>query len=341
MRALVDVTHPAHVHLFRNAVGELRNRGHAVRVASREKDVTTDLLDAHGIPHAVLSRKRAGPAGVAREWAGRELRLLRYARRFDPDVVLSRLNPASAHVAATLGVPNVVFHDTEVAGALDRVTLPFAAVVATPAEFDRDLPARHLRYQGYHELAYLHPARFAPDPQRLRDHGVSPDDRYAVLRLVARDGHHDDADAGLSAAAARTLVDDLPGDVFVSAEGALPPGLAAREPPVPVDAMHDLLAFADVYVGDSATMATEAGLLGTPSVRYDAFDGVLGNFEALADYGLVASTGDEREAVDRARSLADDPDAGDRWRRRRRRLLADKIDLTAYVVELAEEVGGE
>lgn len=342
MRVLVDVTHPAHVHLFRNAIEAFRERGHAVRVASREKDVTTDLLDAHGVDHTVLSRKRPGALGVAREWGGRELRLLALARRFDPDVVLSRLNPAAAHVAAALGAPNVVFHDTEVAGLLDRVTAPFAAVVATPASFDRELPAPHVRYQGFHELAYLHPARFTPDPGALRAAGVDPADPYSVVRLVAMDAHHDGGAAGFSPAVVRDLVDRLAthGDVYVSSEHALPDDLAAAAPPVPVDAMHDLLAFADAYVGDSSTMATEAGVLATPAVRYDPLDSEMGNFAALADYGLVASTTDERDAADRAVELAGDPDAARRWRRRRRRLLADNVDLTAFVVELTEEVAG-
>lgn len=340
MRVLVDVTHPAHVHLFRNAIAVFRERGHEVRVAAREKDVTTDLLAAYDIDHTTLSRKRPGVLGVAREWTSREFRLFRLARSFDPDVVLSRLNPAAAHVSAALGVPNLVFHDTEVAGFLDRVTAPFAAVVATPESFDRDLPASNVRYAGFHELAYLHPARFTPDPAVVREAGVDPSDPYAVVRLVAMDAHHDTGTAGFSTGAVRDLVDGLAdhGDVYVSSEGVVPDDLDASPPPVPVEAMHDLLAFADAYVGDSSTMATEAGVLATPSVRFDPLDSDMGNFRTLERYGLVNSTTDEREAVDRAIEVAADPDAGRRWRRRRRRLLADNVDLTAFVVELTEEV---
>ncbi|WP_336035077.1 DUF354 domain-containing protein [Halobacterium yunchengense] len=340
MRVLVDVTHPAHAHLFRHAVGEFRERGDDVRVVSREKDVTTAVLDAHGVDHTPLSRKRSGAAGVAREWATRELRLLRLARRFGPDVVVSRLNPAAAHVAAALGAPNVVFHDTEASGALDRVTLPFADVVATPEYYSRDLPARHVRYRGFHELAYLHPARFSPDAGVLREHGVDPEEPYAVVRLVAMDAHHDHGSEGFSPGAVRDLVDGLGehGDVYVTSEGALPADLAEYAAPVPVDAMHDLLAFADCYVGDSGTMPIEAAVLGTPAVRYDPLDSEMGNFRALADRDLLASTTDEDAAVATAVDLVADPDAGRRWRSRRRRLLADHVDVTAFVVALTAEV---
>ncbi|UIP01529.1 DUF354 domain-containing protein (plasmid) [Halobaculum sp. CBA1158] len=342
MRILVDVSHPAHVHLFRNAIGSLRDRGHAVRVVSRRKDVTTDLLDAYGIDHTPLSRKRPGVAGVAREWVGRGARLLRVAAGFRPDVVLSRLSPTAAYVARAVGAPNVVFHDTEQAGLLDRVTTPAASVVCTPAEFGRDAGDRQIRYEGYHELAYLHPARFEPNPTRLRDAGVDPDEPFAVVRLVEWSAHHDGDAAGFSPAVVRDLVERLAdrGAVYVSAEGDLPAALAEHEAPVAPDAMHDLLAFADCYVGDSGTMAAEAALLATPTVRYDPYDATLANFETFADRGLVESVDDERAAADRAVALADDPEAGGRWRRRRRRLLAQKVDVTAFAVELVEEVGG-
>jgi predicted glycosyltransferase len=342
LRVLVDVTHPAHVHLFRNAVDALETRGHEVRVAAREKDVTTDLLDAHGLDYAVCSAKRSGPLALPREWAFREVSLYRYARQFRPDVVLSHLNPASAHVAAAVGAESVVFHDTEVAGAVERVTLPFVDAVCTPTEFSRDLPGDHVRYAGFHELAYLHPARFEPDPGVLARNGVDPESSFSVVRLVSMDAHHDVGTEGFDRETVRRLVDGLAehGDVYLSTEGALPEAFAAHALPVESHELLDLLAFADCYVGDSGTMATEAGVLGTPAVRYDPLDAEMGNFAALADYGLVESTTDESAALERAVELAADPDANRRWARRRRTLLADKVDVTAFTVALAEEVAG-
>jgi len=342
MHVLADVTHPGHVHLFRNAITALEERGHEVSVTSREKDVTVELLDAYGIEHTPLSEKKSGSLALPREWVGRELSLLRYMRARSPDVVLSHLNPAAAHVSSVLGVPNVVFHDTEIAGAVERFTAPFAEVVCTPATFDRDVPGRQLRYEGFHELAYLHPDEFEPDPEPLYRAGIDPEEPFSVVRLVAMDAHHDVGSDGFTQADVTELVEGLSGygDVYVTGENDLPEELAAFEAPVPPEAMLDLLAFADLYVGDSGTMATEAGLLGTPSVRYDGLDSEMGVFRELAEYGLVRSTRNPGEAIETAVSLAADPDAADRWGRRRRELLAEKVDVTALTVELAEEVGG-
>lgn len=342
MRILVDVTHPAHVHLFRPTIATLESRGHDVHVVSREKDVTTTLLDANDIDHVVLSRKRNGPVGVAREWLARELRLLRHARRLDPDVLLSRFNPATAHVSALLGIPNVIMHDTEVAGAIERITIPFAEVVCTPAGYDGEFGDRHMRYDGFHELAYLHPARFEPDPERLRHAGVDPDEPYAVVRLVGMDAHHDSGATGMSPETVRDMIDGLAdhGSVYVTSELPIPDDLAEYENPVPAADVHHLLAFADTYVGDSSTMAIEAAVLGTPSIRFNPLDREMGVFDDLHEYGLISSTFDEHDAAETAITLMGDADAGPRWRRRRRRLLAEKIDVTAFLVELTEEVGG-
>ena len=340
-----DITHPAHVHLFRHAIRDLVDDGHAVAVSSREKEITTDLLDAYGIEHTVLSRKGTRKPGLVAEWIGRDLRALRYAWQFDPDVVVSRLSPTAIHAAATFGAGSVVLYDTEGTNRLARLFLPLVDRICTPDSFETEFGEPHRRHAGVQELAYLHPDRFEPDFDRLRDHGIDPDDPFAVLRFVSMGAHHDVGREGLSPAVKRRLVDALSdlGEVYVSAEGSLPPDLDARPVPVPPAAIHDLLAAANVLVTDSNTMATEAGLLGTPSVRSGSYvdTGEFSNFAALAEAGLVESIADGDAAVERAVELAADPDASDRWAERRREYVAASTDVTDYIVDTVLEVAGE
>lgn len=335
-RILFDVTHPAHVHLFRPAIREFVARGHVVGITSREKDVTTDLLSAYGLPHTPLSIQGKGPLGLVTEWLTREVRLLRVARTFDPDVIVSRLNPAVAHVSRVLGCRSVVFHDTELAGGLARVTLPFVDVVCTPERFDGSYPGRQVRYEGYHELAYLHPTRFTPDADRLAALGIDVDEPYAVVRLVSGEAHHDIGVDGLSGGLLRTVIDRLEarGDVYLTSEGELPPDLEPYRTQVPPDVVHDLLAFADVYVGDSGTMAAEAAVLGTPAVRFAPFERLLSNFVELeTTYGLVRSASDGEGLLAALSDVLATPDLAATWERRRDRMLADKIDVTTFVVD--------
>jgi predicted glycosyltransferase len=233
-----------------------------------------------------------------------------------------------------------MFHDTEAVGLVDWLTCPFATLVCTPANFGRSVPGTQRFYDGYQELAYLHPDRFEPDPTVLEAHGVEPGAFFAVARFVSMDAFHDVGHAGFSPAAKRELVGTLTerGPVYVTSEVSESVDVVADSAPVPPEDVHHLLAFADLYVGDSGTMATEAALLGTPTVRLDALDQPMGNFEELGERGLMVSTPDERAALTAVAELAADAEAGDRWRRRRDELLTEKVDVTDVVLDCIEEV---
>jgi len=186
----------------RPAAEALEAGGHDVTVAAREKDVTTDLLDAAGVPYAVVCRTREG-ASLGSENFSNEIGLVRLARRIDPDVVVSQVDPAAVHAARLVGARAVVFDDSEHERLVAGLTHRFADVVCTPSGFDRDVPNQR-RYDGFHELAYLHPNRFTPDPAALQRHGVDPESSYAVVRFVAWDAHHDLGRRGFSPAGTAT-----------------------------------------------------------------------------------------------------------------------------------------
>ena len=338
MKYLVSIFHPAHVHFYRHVVDELESRGDDVLICARDKDVSVQLLRAFDLPHTVLASTGDSLSDLVVEQLRYEAKLLLAARRFDPDVMTSIGGLEVSHVVPFTGARAVVFDDSEPTPAHHITAMRYLDAIHTPRRFSADFGPRHHRYDGYHELAYLHPDRFTPDPDRLREHGVDPDDRYFVLRFVGWNAHHDVGQRGFSPAAKRRLVSELAelGDVYVTNEGTLPADLAEYETPVPPHVVHDLLYHADLYVGDSQTMATEAAILGTPAVRSNTFAAAesMSNFVELEDeYGLLHSIGDEDEAVATALTLARDPDAKATWRRRRERLLEEKIDVTEYVVD--------
>ncbi len=343
MRALFDLTHPAHVHLFKHAILELARDGHAVRVTSREKDVTTRLLDAYGIEHTVLSSMGDRKFDLAGEWALREVKTARFANAFDPDVVVSHLNPAAVHAAAITGADSIVFNDQEASALLARLTAPLTTAYCTPSSYRAARGKPHRRYDGFHELAYLHPNRFTPDPNALVEHGVDPDDHYAVLRFVSWGAHHDVKQNGLSIQAKRELIEQLAqqGDVYITAERDLPAEFDPYRLPVPPELVHQLLYHANLYVGDSQTMATEAAVLGTPAVRSNSFagNGDMSNFVELEHrYGLLYSTSDEAEALSLVRELLDGNRIADEWAARRQRLTAETVDVTEFMLDVIHEV---
>lgn len=341
-RILVSIHHPAQAHFYRHIVTELTRRGHEVRVCVRDKEMTAQLLGAFDIPHSVLAESSETLPGTIGTQLAYEYRLLREARAFQPDVLTAIGGIEIAHVAPFVGARTLAFDDT--AARTGRLlTIPSLDVVCTPAGFDRPVRGHERPYDGYHELAYLHPDRFEPAPERLRAHGVDTDETYFVLRFAAWNAHHDVGEHGLSEPAKRRLVDALSerGEVYISSESTLPADLEAHRLPVPVHCVHDLLAFADLYVGDSGTMATEAAVLGTPAVRSNSLagDDDLSNFVELEEnYGLLASTTREEAMFEHIETFL--AESEETIEKRRRRLIDEKEDVTAYAVGQLEALAG-
>lgn len=344
LRVLFDVSQPAHVHLFKHAIAELDEAGHEIAVTSRKKGIITDLLDAYSIDHQPISRARASRFAILPEWALREYRLLTLAREFRPDVVVSHFSPSAVHAAHVAGARSLVFNNDETTiEAAGQITLPFATVIYTPRAFSTDLGPKHRRYDGYHELAYLHPDRFEPSTEILEANDIDPTDDFFVLQFDAWDTDQADGNSGFSPQARRDVVQflDQHGDVYVSLDGTIPDELAATELPVPPEHIHHLLAAANLYAGDSPTMALEAGTLGTPStLAVPADTPARGHLQHLeAEYSLVLAFEAESEAVVTIKNLAVDPKATERWADRREQLLADSIDVTAFMVDTIRKQG--
>lgn len=330
MRILFDLGHPAHVHLFRNAIGALREAGHETVVCSRAKDVTEPLLRHYGIPFHSLSRPARGRWRMAGELWRRTSGLLALHRRQPFDQACGT-SVSIGFLGRLTGVPTFNFNED------DDATVPLYAWLAYPLcdhivnpdclRFRRWRAKRTL-HPSYHELAYLHPDRFRPDPEVPRRHGLEPG-RYAVLRLSALEAHHDVGARGLSPAFVERLESRLAGLAVVrSVEGE-------RSHRVPPWDFHHVLAFARLVVADSQTLTIEAAVLGVPVVRMNTFVGrstVIAELEERYRLAL-GFLPRERDAAEAAVvDLLADPETGERWRRRRRRLLTDKVDLTAWML---------
>jgi hypothetical protein len=339
MRVLIDILHPAHVHFFRNFYAEMESRGHEVCITARDKDRSVELLRAYDLPYQQISQQKSGGAGLMLEMAQRTPRLMKIMRSFRPDVMTGIMGPSIA-LAGTVRlrrVPAVVFYDTEFAVQTNRIVYPLAYSVCTPDCYQGTVPGRHPTYAGYHELAYLHPNRFQPDPAVLAEFGVSPGESYSIVRFVSWQAVHDRREQGLTAKQKRHLVEVLQrrGRVLISSEGQLTPDLADLAVSGPVEKIHHLIAHARLVVGESATMSSEAAVLGVPAV-FIATTGRGYTDDQEKRYGLVRHfTEDQYDmALSAIEEILAEPAAT--WQAARQRMLDEKIDVTAWMTDYFE-----
>jgi len=345
VRLLIDILHPAHVHIFRNLVNELQARGHEVRLTMRDKDVARELLDEYGFSYEILSRQQSGLA-LAGEFLQRNARLWQVIERFRPHFLAGAMGPSIASVGRLRRllcgdrVRIVVFYDTERAPLTNTFVYPLADYVCTADCYYGPVRGNHLTYPGYQQLAYLHPNRFTPDPEVVRNAGVDPTSPYYVVRFVSYQASHDLSTMGLSDEKKLELVRMLSehGRVLVTSERALPAALEPYRMRLPANRVHHVLAFARLLVGESATMASEAAVLGVPAV-YISPQGRGFTDDQERRYGLVTNFTERRfheNWMSTVSALASDGTLAERAREARARLLSEKIDVTAWMIELFE-----
>ena len=333
VRILLDIHHPKHVHFFRPLIRRWQTRGDVVQIVTRDKDITQRLLELYSLPYVCLSRQQLGwRSGL--ELMQRWVRFAGWIRRFRPTVVLSVAGVTTALPARLLRVPNIVFTDTETAVLGNRMAVPFADRILTPQWFNGRFGPRHHVYRGFHEWSYLNPSEFQPDRTLLRDAGIDGHSAYALVRLVRWGAAHDRGEHGLDVDDMVALVEGLSRrmHVYLSAEERAPAALQRYVVRVREDRIHHAIAFAALMVGESPSMATEAALLGVPSVLISSWAGRCGNMQVLEkQYGLMRVFSDSRAGAEAALALVDHPPDAHTVGARRQALVADLCDMPTMV----------
>lgn len=338
MRILVDIGHPAHVHFFRNAIQHWTSNRDDVCITIRDKDITRQLLDEYGLDYVCLSRASAGVLPMGGELIARNLRLRRLVKRWRPDVMMGIAGVSVAQVGRLLGIPSVVFTDTESATLINKLLFPFATRICTPECYLRDVGRKQIRYKGFHELAYLHPDYFQADQSVLGELRVELGEPYSIVRFVGWKATHDRGLHGISVDDKHAAVERLAscGRLFISSEGDLPDALEEYRFPLARKRMHDALAHASLIFGESSTMSSEAAMLGVPSVFvYPLVE--LGTTQELASHWKILhwfGPDKSRQALDKGAGILEKNDIA-HWRSIGKRLVSECDDVTSFIVHQA------
>jgi hypothetical protein len=103
--------------------------------------------------------------------------------------------------------------------------------------------------------------------------------------------------------------------------------------------MQQVLANSTMLISDSQSMSMEAAMLGVPSIRFSDFAGRISVLDELENvYGLtfgIPANSPER-LFDKINELLSLPDLIKEFENRRRKMLEDKIDVTAFLVWFIE-----
>lgn len=345
MNVLIDIGHPAHVHLLRCLANELRQRGHQLFFSTRDIPVVIRLMEHYGMtPYINLGGKKDSLWGKASTVARQDLTMIRFARKNHIDLGLSS-GLVLSHASKLSKMKSFVFDDDddEAEPLSVKYEHPLSDVVFTPDCIHRK--TKHaVYYAGTHELAYLHPKRFSPDSSVLENAGIQEGERFFIMRFVALKGHHDVGQQGLTMEQKQALVELLKshGRVIITSERAIEPEFEPYRLPVPPEEIHSLMAFSSLFLGDSQTMTSEAAILGVPALKCNTFAGRLSVPNMLEQrfdlcYAYLPSQFDDMYLHVKQLLERNPEELKNEWQSKRQRFLATMIDPTEFFVKYIEE----
>ncbi|MEW5845875.1 MAG: DUF354 domain-containing protein [Bacteroidota bacterium] len=343
MNLLFDIGHPGQVHLFRHAISILKVKGHNITVTIKDIPSIKILLEKLNIPYISLGKKSDSIFIKA-------INQLRYNYNLHKIVVSKKIDIGIgssltvAQVSRISQMKSIILDDDD-KNAVKLFTWfahPFANNIVSPNALTHDRKRKKdILYAGTHELFYLHPNYFKPDPNILETIGITPYETFFVLRFVAGKAYHDIGEDWLSLKQKLLLINTLNkyGKVFITTEREIEPELERWKLKISPEKIHHLLYYSTMFIGDSQTMTSEAAILGTPAYKCNSFAHRLSVPNMLEEkYGLCYSykVSEFDLLLKKISSDLNTPNIKKLWLLKKEKFLSDSIDPTAFLVWFIE-----
>jgi uncharacterized protein len=349
MRIIVALNHPAHYYVFKYTVIKLRQLGLTVLYVIREKDVLEKLLISENVEYVKISEKSTRKSNVFSvisngiiELINQDFSLFKLVKKWKPNLMIGT-DIAITHIGSLLGIPSFVFNedDYEINRLFCRSAYPFATKIIAPnvcsvGKFQK----KKISYNGFQKMAYLHPDYFQPNRNQVKEI-FRKNEKYFVVRLVSLTSGHDieGKHTGLSEPIVDSLIKELRphGMIYISSETKLNKKYEEFRLNIEPNKMHHIIAFASIFIGDSQTMCAEAGLLGTPFIRYNDFVGKIGYLNEIENkYGLGfgITTNKPKMVLEKTRSILSIPNSKIIWQEKKEKIFKDKIDVAQWYTDL-------
>lgn len=348
MNILIQLSHPAHFHLYKNVAQNFMRDGHKVFILIKTKDILEDLLKQSGLPYYNILKEahRKSKFGMLWDMLIRDWRILRFVKKHKIDLLTgSTVEVAQVGWLTRKYRVNTGEDDMNVVPLFPKMAGPFMGTILSPRVCNNySLEPYSVKYESYHELAYLHPNHFQADKNVVEKY-FSADTPFFILRFSSLNAYHDAGIQGINTEIAQHLIDILKphGRIYITSERELEPQFEPYRIKINTLDMHHVMAFSTLYIGDSQTMAAEAAVLGVPFVRFNDFVGRIGYLNELEDvyqlgFGIKAS---EEGAADKMYKVVEEilsmPNLKEKWESRRQKMLSEKIDYAQFLTWFIEE----
>tara|TARA_B100000508_G_scaffold118450_1_gene98512 strand:+ start:20848 stop:21924 length:1077 start_codon:yes stop_codon:yes gene_type:complete len=265
MKILIDINHPAHVHYFKNVINNLVKNGYDYIITNRDSEIINKLLDDLNLKHKIRAKRP-----TKNSFTNSLIYLfkmiffiLKVSSKEKVDIYLGFASAPCSIVSFLRRKPCIVLDDTEHNRINQFIYKNFCKNIITPFYFSKSLTNDQITVNAFIEQLYLHKNHF-------KTKRIIPEQKTALLRFITYDAKHDSKIIGnnkLNEHQKLRLVNLLESKgykVFISDESEEPnERFSNYQIKTGISEIHYLLENVDLFISEGATMACEAGLLGT------------------------------------------------------------------------------
>ena len=344
MNILIDIGHPAHVHLYRNLYFELIKKEHKVIVTVKSNIYSAiELLQQYKISYISIGSKSNSILGKILKQVQFDFEIVQIIKKYKIELCIGS-SISIAHASLITNAKSILLDDDDddVQPLFVKFAHPFCDILFSPDTLKNTRKSnKAVFYPSYHELAYLHPKVFQPDAKVLEVMNLNVHDKFFLLRFTSFKAHHDINAGGFTDKMKNKLINKLEnyGKVFITSESKLDKKYEKYAINIPSNKIHSLLYYSTLFISDSQTMTTEACLLGTPAIRCNSFVGKLSNFEELEHkyhltFGFLPK--DFEKMFTKIDELLQSENLKEIWQSYKGVLLKEKMNLTSFLIWFVE-----
>lgn len=344
MRFLFYLVHPAKFQFHKAQIKTLRDHGHTVDIVINSKDILEELLKEENWEYTNLFPEGRKIKGVHVYIAAfisifRTLsRLFKYTRGKEYDLFVGDLLTVLGRLK---GIPSLYPTDDVIRQVPEQSIFLFTCnhIIAPSITELGYFNKKKINYDGYKALAYLHPNVFSPSAEKIDNKYHQR--RLFMIRCTGFGATHDIGRNGIDDAVLEKIVELLgdKGEIIISSERELPDHLKKYQYTGNKNDIFHYISFADILIGDSVSMCSEAALLGIPVVEYDDYWFEMEQLlELQYKYQLINlfQPPNLQPMLDKIDEIINSPKFKNDAIKRRDMFIEEKIDVSRFLVWFME-----
>jgi len=181
------------------------------------------------------------------------------------------------------------------------------------------------------EQCYLQKEYFRPNNKILKKLKLKKSNKFVIIRLVSWKASHDIGHKGFSLDYLERLIElvENHAKVFISVEGDIPEKLEKYKLSIDPTEIHNILYYAELFIGEGATMASECAVLGTPSIYVNSLSA--GSLESQSKENLIYLFNSTDGVLEKAGEILRDDYYKVKQRKIKEKALKQKVDVNKLI----------